>query len=144
MVCFIRTLLSGCLMTIARHVNGQVASDTLYLEQGVRYWLIQSGKGKPAGSSATVWLRYTVRDQFQTLLDASGEEGIVVSLKEEGWIQGWKILLPNVQKGSKIGALVPASAGYGNSGQVHPNNVQQYIVPPHTDLFFEMEILSIK
>jgi FKBP-type peptidyl-prolyl cis-trans isomerase len=133
-----------CLVLTCAPTWGQVASDTFYLEEGVHYWYIKPGKGKPAGSKATIWLRYTVRDQAQNVLDASGEEGVVVKLSEEGWIRGWQILLPHVQKSSTIGAMIPSLVAYGSSGQTNPQNAQLYLVPPNTDLWFELEILSIK
>ena len=59
-------------------------------------------------------------------------------------ISGWDELLPLLPAGSRVRAWVPAALAYGVTGVRDPDDDTRYLIPPNTNLVFELQVLSVR
>ncbi len=124
--------------------HAQSTSDTTFLEHGIYYLTLKAGKQTTKSIPTSYWIKYRTWLADGEMVDESNEQGILVNLKEEGFIPGWYILLPALSKGVKVKSFIPSTEAYGIEGQRDPRNYESFVVPPHSDLWFEIEVLNTK
>jgi FKBP-type peptidyl-prolyl cis-trans isomerase FkpA len=56
---------------------------------------------------------------------------------------GWQTALPLVNKGSKVTLYIPSGLAYGPGGRIDPVD-QTFLIPPHTNLIFEIDLLDVQ
>lgn len=101
---------------------------------GLRYVITRMGPGARPTINSTVKIKY--KGWFfpdGTVFDSS--EGLEYPVN--AFIEGWKIGLPLMPKGSKATLYIPSGLAYG------PNGYQPDI-PPNANLVFEIELLDFK
>ena len=59
-------------------------------------------------------------------------------------IPGWDELLPQLTQGSRVRAWIPAALAYGTAGVRDPDDDTRFLIPPNTELVFELYILSVR
>jgi FKBP-type peptidyl-prolyl cis-trans isomerase len=57
-----------------------------------------------------------------------------------GWDEGFKLM----SKGEKAILIVPAKLAYGKSGVKDPEDDRKYMIPPDSELLFEVELVDFK
>jgi peptidylprolyl isomerase len=96
------------------------------------------GNGKEVVKGALVICHYVGKFVDGTIFDSSLHRGIpfqfVIGSKKV--IQGWDLGLMNMREGGKRLLEVPAALGYGARSMAR--------VPPHSDLYFEVEVLEVR
>ena len=107
------------------------------LSNGVQFQELQVGTGAAATASSKVEIRYVGRlaatgAQFDA---TTGDTTRVFSLT--ALIPGFSSGMVGMKVGGKRRVLVPAAQGYGAAGRPP-------LIPPNSDLVFDIELVSIK
>ncbi|GAC1589194.1 MAG: hypothetical protein NVS3B25_06580 [Hymenobacter sp.] len=53
-------------------------------------------------------------------------------------------MLPLLPTGSRVRAWVPAPLAYGAAGVRDPDDDTRFLIPPNTELVFELEVLRVR
>jgi len=104
--------------------------------EGVQYEVLKQGTGLTPTLDDTVIVHYTGKVYNGETFDNSYDRGEPLELDLNSVIEGWKIGIPLMKKGSKYRFFVPYSLGYGERGSGP--------IPPYSTLIFEVELLDIK
>jgi FKBP-type peptidyl-prolyl cis-trans isomerase len=59
-------------------------------------------------------------------------------------IPGWDELLPLLPAGSRVRVWIPAQLAYGSTGVPDPDDDSRFLIPPNTELIFELQVLSVR
>lgn len=115
------------------------AGESVQLPSGISYEILEKGTGPSPVMGSRVTLHVTGklpdgRVFLDTRKDGKPREYKVDPLE---LITGWVKVLPMMKVGEKCHIEVPSSLAYGATGY-------QGVVPPNTDLEFEIELLSIE
>lgn len=108
-------------------------------ESGLQYMLLAEGSGNTAKDGDTVSVHYTGSlfngNKFDSSIDRN--QPLTIALAEGMIIPGWVEMLRLMKQGDKVRAWIPSSLGYGEKGSPP-------VIPGHSLLVFEMELLEIK
>jgi FKBP-type peptidyl-prolyl cis-trans isomerase FkpA/FKBP-type peptidyl-prolyl cis-trans isomerase FklB len=104
--------------------------------EGVQYEVLKEGEGLKATLEDTLIVHYVGKIYTGEQFDSSYDRGEPLELNLKSMIEGWKIGIPLMNKGSKYRFFIPHSLGYGEraSGPI----------PAYSTLIFEVELLDIK
>jgi FKBP-type peptidyl-prolyl cis-trans isomerase len=119
-------------------------ADTLSTASGLRYTIRQAGQGPLPGKHAKVLVHYVGKFGDGRIFDASSlqKKPLRVRLGRGELIAAWEEMLPQLPAGTKLTLFVPAKLGYGAQG-LDSDFDNEYLVPPNTDLIFDMEVVKI-
>lgn len=106
------------------------------LPSGVQYTILKAGNGEKVKADDTVRVHYTGSLVDGSVFDSSVARDKPATLGVYQVISGWQEILPKMNVGSKWKIFIPPSLGYGAK--------QAGIIPPHSILIFEIEVLSIE
>ena len=113
---------------------------------GVRFVFHERGVGALAQPGSRVAVRYTGFLPDGHIFDATAASGgplrFRVGRKEV--IAGWDELLPLLPAGSRVRAWIPAALAYGATGVLDPDDYTRYLIPPNTELVFELQVVSVR
>ena len=113
---------------------------------GVRFVFRARGVGAQARPGQRVAVRYTGFLPDGHIFDATAASGgplrFRVGRKEV--IAGWDELLPLLPVGSRVRAWIPAALAYGAIGVRDPDDESRYVIPPNTELVFELQVVSVR
>lgn len=125
--------------------------DTAHLapqrtRNGVRFVFRERGTGVMAQPGSRVAVRYTGFLPDGHVFDANVASGGPLRFRvgRSEVILGWDELLPLLPAGSRVRAWIPAALAYGPTGVHDPDDDTRYLIPPNTDLVFELQILSVR
>jgi len=113
------------------------------LQGGVRYQILKPGRGDTVRVGDTITAHYTLWLPDGTLLQSSKEErgGTGVPLTRRigrgELIPGWDMAVPGMTEGEVRKLWIPSEYAYGERGSGS-------VIPPNTDLTFEMEIVRTR
>ncbi|MDR2808480.1 MAG: FKBP-type peptidyl-prolyl cis-trans isomerase [Spirochaetaceae bacterium] len=109
-------------------------------ESGIYYIVQKAGAGAKPAKGANVSVRYRGLFLSGKVFDASDLHGGSLEFKVGVGqvISGWDETLLDMQKGEKRLVILPPEAAYGERG------AGSGLIPPHSFLVFEMELLDIK
>jgi FKBP-type peptidyl-prolyl cis-trans isomerase FkpA len=101
---------------------------------GMYYQILNPGSGAAPTSSSQVSVKYTGKFTNGTIFDQKLTATSLYPLA--GFIPGWQLGLPLIQKGGTIRLIVPSSLAYGckDSGPIPGNSI----------LFFEIELVDVQ
>lgn len=126
-------------------------TDTAHLapqrtRSGVRFVFRERGAGPQARLGSRVAVRYTGFLPDGHVFDANVASGGPLRFRvgRGEVIAGWDELLPLLPAGSRVRAWVPAALAYGATSLPDPDDDTRYLIPPDTDLVFELQILSVR
>ncbi|MDB5270482.1 MAG: hypothetical protein JWP58_3522 [Hymenobacter sp.] len=126
-------------------------SDTAHLAPqltpgGVRFVFRERGAGPLAQPGQRVAVRYTGFLPDGHIFDATAASGGPVRFRvgRKEVIAGWDELLPLLPVGSRARAWIPAALAYGAAGVRDPEDESRYLIPPNTDLVFELQVMSVR
>lgn len=127
------------------------AADTTHLQTlqtpgGVRYVYHVRGTGPTAQPGSRVAVRYTGFLPDGHAFDATAASGgpLRFRVARGEVIKGWDELLQVLPAGSRVRAWIPASLAYGAKGFTDPDNEQIFVIPPDTELVFELYVVSVR
>ena len=113
---------------------------------GVRFVFQERGTGTQPKAGSRVAVRYTGFLPDGHVFDASVKQGgpLKVRVGRGEVIKGWDEALQLLPEGTRARIWIPAQLAYASKGVRDPDDERRYLVPPHTDLVFEVEILRVK
>ena len=126
-------------LCIALSLNfGETMDDKIIeTESGLKYKIIQKGKGDFPEKGDKVVVHYTGKLEDGTVFDSSYQrnEPIVFPLGMGRVIKGWDEGIALLKKGSSAKLVIPSELGYGSRGAGG-------VIPPNTSLIFEVELVD--
>jgi FKBP-type peptidyl-prolyl cis-trans isomerase len=140
-----RRRLSGILFFIFLTATfGYAQTDTLVTASGLKYVILQPGKGAMPVKGNQVKVNFTGKFKDGHIFDTSAldKRPLKVRLGRGDMISAWEEILPLMQTGTKLVMVVPAKLGYAEKGLLSEED--DYKIPPNTNLIFEMELVEIK
>ncbi|GAB3229650.1 FKBP-type peptidyl-prolyl cis-trans isomerase [Hymenobacter seoulensis] len=113
---------------------------------GLRYAIRQPGTGAKAHPGDKVTVHYTGFLPDGHIFDASVKQGGPIKLRAGRGevIKGWDEVLLLLSEGARARVWIPAKLGYGSKGQRDPDDEKRFLIPPNSDLVFELEVVKIK
>lgn len=106
------------------------------LPSGLQYEIIKEGTGKKATATDRVKCHYEGTLIDGTLFDSSIKRGQPAVFGVNQVIPGWVEALQLMPEGSKWKLYIPFELGYGAQGAGE-------MIPPHSTLVFEVELLEV-
>lgn len=106
------------------------------LPSGLQYEVIKEGNGKKPSATDRVKCHYEGTLIDGTLFDSSIKRGQPAVFGVNQVIQGWIEALQLMTEGSKWRLFIPSELGYGaqQAGEM---------IPPHSTLIFEVELIEV-
>ncbi len=113
---------------------------------GVRFLFRERGTGPLAQPGRRVAVRYTGFLPDGHIFDATVATGGPLRFRvgRGEVIPGWDELLPLLPEGSRVRAWIPAALAYGAAGVRDPDDDSRFVIPPDTELLFELQVLSVR
>ena len=113
--------------------------EWITLENGLSYQIVQVGTGDVAKSGDTVIVHYTGTFEDGRVFDSSVQRNQPFNfpLGAGRVIRGWDIGVEGMHIGERRILRIPSDLAYGSRGAGG-------IIPPNTDLIFEVELLEIR
>ena len=106
------------------------------LPSGLQYEIIKEGTGKKPQATDQVKCHYEGTLIDGTLFDSSVQRGEPTVFGVNQVIPGWVEALQLMPEGSKWKLYIPSELGYGARGAGE-------MIPPHSTLVFEVELLEV-
>ena len=122
------------------------APRPLYTPGGVRYLVHEQGAGPLPVPGSRLAVRYTGFLPSGKAFDATKPTGGPLRFRvgRGEVIKGWDEVLLLFPAGTKLRAWIPAPLAYGAKGVTYPEDENRYVIPPNTELVFELHVVSIK
>lgn len=113
---------------------------------GLRYLIRQPGTGPVPQAGDKVTVHYTGFLADGHVFDASTRQGgpLKVRAGRGEVVKGWDEVLLLLPQGSRARVWIPAALGYGPAGRPDPDDERRYLIPPNSDMVFELEIVKVK
>jgi FKBP-type peptidyl-prolyl cis-trans isomerase len=129
----------------ASRAQAQNPADTVRTASGIRYHIHQPGKGSVAKVGDRVVVNYTGFLPNGKLFDSSASDGRPLRCRvgRGEVIKGWDEVLQLLPAGSRARVWIPAALAYGAKGVRDPDDQSRYLIPPKTDLIFELEMVKV-
>lgn len=128
--------------------------DAVEMDSGLKYVIIQEGKGGQPGAGSKVRVRYTGEVlsgiKFFSTSDgtpdgaATGEE-FMMEIGKDHVNPGFDLAVVQMRAGEKRVIIVPPDLAYGNSG-FYAKEIQgkkRFVISPNSMLVYEVELLEI-
>ncbi|MCH5229048.1 MAG: FKBP-type peptidyl-prolyl cis-trans isomerase [Muribaculaceae bacterium] len=106
-------------------------------ESGLQYVIDKEGTGKQPGPTDEVTVHYTGKLLDGTVFDSSINRGEPTTFPLNRVIPGWTEGLQLMKEGAKYTFFIPSDLAYG------PNGIPN-VIPPHSTLIFDVELISVK
>lgn len=107
------------------------------LPSGLQYKIIKEGSGQAPGPSDIVTVHYRGTLLNGQEFDSSYRRNEPATFPVNGVIAGWQEALKLMKPGAKWILYIPSQLAYGEKGAGQ-------LIPPHSLLIFEVELLSVK
>jgi FKBP-type peptidyl-prolyl cis-trans isomerase len=137
-ITFVLSSLISC-KTNEHNKPKKVEKGWITMDNGLTYQIVVEGTGAVAKDGDTVMVHYTGTFTDGRKFDSSIDSGRAFSFQLGAGrvIRGWDIGVAGMQVGEKRILNIPSELAYGSRGAGG-------IIPPDTDLVFEVELLDIK
>lgn len=138
---------SICLVqTASAQTASTLLGDTLRTPSGLRYLLDVRGNGPTAQPGDRMVVTYSGFLPNGKIFDSSAMDGRPLRLRvgRGEVIKGWDELLPLLPAGTRTRVWIPAALAYGAKGVRNPDNEATYLIPPNTNLLFDITVVKIK
>ena len=103
---------------------------------GLQYEVIKAGTGKKPKATSRVRCHYEGTLIDGTLFDSSIKRGQPAVFGVNQVIKGWTEALQLMSEGAKWKLYIPSALGYGAQGAGE-------MIPPHSTLIFEVELIDV-
>ncbi len=113
---------------------------------GVRYLVRETGTGPKPVAGSRVAVRYAGFLPNGRSFDATAASGGPLRFRvgRGEVIRGWDELLPLLSAGTRVRTWIPAALAYGAKGVTDPEDDRRFVIPPDTDLIFELQLVSVR
>ncbi|MCF8296808.1 MAG: FKBP-type peptidyl-prolyl cis-trans isomerase [Saprospiraceae bacterium] len=113
--------------------------DTITTASGLQYIIVENGTGTQAKPDMSATVHYAGYFRNGKKFDASydRDEPIKITLGKRMVIPGWEEGLLLLKVGDKARFIIPYNLAYGEVGR-------EPIIPPKTDLIFDVELIDLK
>ena len=111
--------------------------DVKVTDSGLQYVVIKEGEGKQPTATSEVTVHYTGKLLDGTVFDSSINRGEPATFPLNRVIPGWTEGLQLMKEGGKYTFFIPSDLAYG------PNGIPN-VIPPHSTLIFDVELISVK
>lgn len=149
-VVFSTVIFSGCLKNknecLAKTVASEEASMQAYAAShsmtytrhstGLYYQIVTQGSGTAVTGSSRVSVIYTGKLLNDNIFDQS--TGATSFYPVSGFITGWQIGLPLINKGGTIRLLIPSSLAYGCT------EAAGGAIPANSVLYFDVQVVDVQ
>ncbi|GAB4278527.1 MAG: hypothetical protein Kow0029_21850 [Candidatus Rifleibacteriota bacterium] len=116
---------------MASYFNGMQS-----MEDGIQYRIVRRGTGRTPGLFDKVMVNYRGFFKDGRVFDSSYKVKQPAIFQVNAVIPGWTKILMNMKEGGLWEVVIPARQAYGSSGAGN-------LIPPDTDLCFQIEFLKI-
>ncbi len=120
--------------------------DTLKTPSGLKYVVLRKGTGAQPVKGQRVKVKYIGKlpngKRFDPPKGPAADFQFKIGNQEV--IPGWDEGVTLMHVGETGFLFVPPNLAYGARGVPDEENAGQYIIPPNTELMFEIELVSIK
>ena len=106
-------------------------------DSGLQYVVEKEGTGKQPTATSEVTVHYTGKLLDGTVFDSSINRGEPTTFPLNRVIPGWTEGLQLMKEGGKYTFFIPSDLAYG------PNGIPN-VIPPHSTLIFDVELISVK
>ncbi|MCH5231228.1 MAG: FKBP-type peptidyl-prolyl cis-trans isomerase [Muribaculaceae bacterium] len=106
-------------------------------DSGLQYVVEKEGEGKQPTATSEVTVHYTGKLIDGTVFDSSINRGEPTTFPLNRVIPGWTEGLQLMKEGGKYTFFIPSDLAYG------PNGIPN-VIPPHSTLIFDVELISVK
>lgn len=106
-------------------------------ESGLQYVIEKEGSGKQPTATSEVTVHYTGKLLDGTVFDSSVNRGEPATFPLNRVIPGWTEGLQLMKEGGKCTFFIPSDLAYG------PNGIPN-VIPPHSTLIFDVELITVK
>jgi len=113
------------------------AEGVKVLPSGLQYKVLQEGTGDTPAAQDRVKAHYRGQLIDGTVFDSSFERNEPLGTRVDQVIPGWSEALQLMKVGSRWQLVIPSNLAYGDSGAGG-------VIPPHSTLVFEVELLGIE
>ena len=103
---------------------------------GLQYVVDKEGTGKQPSATSEVTVHYTGRLLDGTVFDSSINRGEPATFPLNRVIPGWTEGLQLMKEGGKYTFFIPSDLAYG------PNGIPN-VIPPHSPVIFDVELISV-
>lgn len=103
---------------------------------GLQYVVEKEGEGAQPGAEDEVTVHYTGKLLDGTVFDSSVNRGEPATFPLNRVIPGWTEGVQLMKEGAKYTFFIPSDLAYG------PNGVPN-VIPPHSTLIFEVELIKV-
>ena len=113
---------------------------------GVRYLFHVRGTGALPQPGQRVVMSYTAFLPDGHIFDTSAGQGGMLKFRvgRHEVIAGLDEVTPLLPVGSRVRLWIPAALGYAAKGVHNPDDDTRYLVPPGTDLVFEVAVVAVR
>jgi len=118
-------------------MDTSVAPEFLTTDSGLRYRVLRMSDAAKPTAADTVTVNYRGWLNNGKVFDSSYERGAPTTFPLRNVIAGWTEGMQLVGEGGMIELWVPSRLGYGENGS--PGSI-----PPHSNLHFIVELVSIE
>lgn len=122
---------------VKRRKPSESTLETGTTSSGVYYEILRQGTGSKPHNSDTVRVHYVGAFENGEQFDNSRERGEPIVIPISSTIRGWQDALVLMPVGSLWKLHVPSRLAYGTRGAGS-------VIPPNTDLTFEVELIRIE
>ena len=123
-------------MCIRDRKENAAKSETTVTASGLQYQIIEKGTGAQPQLQDRVVVNYIGRLVTGQVFDSSYARGEPLNIPVNRVIPGWTEALQMMSVGSKWQLVIPSKLGYGANGAGD-------LIPPHSTLIFDVELVSI-
>ena len=123
-------------MCIRDRKENAAKSETTVTASGLQYQIIEKGTGAQPQLQDRVVVNYIGRLVTGQVFDSSYARGEPLNIPVNRVIPGWTEALLMMSVGSKWQLVIPSKLGYGANGAGD-------LIPPHSTLIFDVELVSI-
>jgi FKBP-type peptidyl-prolyl cis-trans isomerase FklB len=106
-------------------------------ESGLQYEVIKEGTGDSPSAGDTVEVHYVGTFIDGDTFDSSRERGSTAEFPLNRVIAGWTEGIQLMQEGARYKFYIPYDLGYGEHGRPP-------VIPPHSTLIFDVELIQVK
>lgn len=135
------------LLFSARGVAAQtLPADTVQTASGLRYLITTPGAGPTPLPGDKLVVEYSGFLPTGKVFDSSAVDGHPLRLRvgRGEVIKGWDEVLLLLPAGTRARVWIPAALAYGTKGARDPDDDTRYLIPPNTDLVFDLTVVKVK